>query len=182
MTVAAYKLFTKATSREMPQPPSFNPGWGKDDHPIVGINWDDASAFCDWAGSRLPTEAAWESAARGGHEGRKYPWGTAISEREAEYNSRGGTVPVASYPANDFGLYDMAGNVWEWCADWYGEYSGSQQKDPAGPSTGTRRVLRGGSWGFLYPSDLRCSSRFGVVPGEGVLIAVGFRCVREVFP
>ena len=183
VTVTAYKRFVEATSHAMPKASDFNPNWGKEDHPIVNVNWHDAKAYCEWAGGRPPTEAEWEYAARGGQEGLRYPRGNKISSQNAKYNSRDGTAPVGSYAANGFGLYDMAGNVSECCSDWYGKdyYASSPAQDPQGPSEGAARVLRGGSWGNGDPRDLRCSFRvrYGPVISYSV---VGFRCVREVLP
>ena len=182
VTVAAYRRFAQATERVMPTAPEFNLGWKKEDHPIVNVSWEDAKTYCEWAGGRLPTEAEWEYTARGGKEGLKYPWGDEISEKPANYlGNVGGTSVVGSYPANDFGLYDMVGNVWEWVADVYDEnyYSKSPKKNPQGPSRGDLRVLRGGSW-----SDgsgcLRASLRGRSLRDFGFL-DIGFRCTREVF-
>ena len=182
VTVKAYKRFVEATVRAMPQAPNFDPNWEKEDHPIVKVNWHDAKAYCEWAGGRLPTEAEWEYAARGGEEGLRYPWGNKISSQNAKYNSKDGTAPVGSNAANGFGLYDMAGNVWEWCSDWYEEvyYASSPAQDPQGPPEGTVRVFRGGSWGGLS-RILRCSYRGRGEPGLRY-INIGFRCVREVLP
>ena len=182
VTVAAHKRFVEATSHEMPEAPSFNPSWGEEDHPIVNVSWDAAAAYCKWAGGRLPTEAEWEYAACGGKEGLLYPWGNEISSKNAKYHSEDGTAAVGSYPANGFGLYDMAGNVWEWCADFYAEdyYVSSTAQDPQGSPSGEMRVVRGGSWDDA-PEVLRASVRDRSQPGLGSDI-IGFRCVREVSP
>ncbi len=183
VTVAAYKRFIRATGRTMPTPPDFNPGWEKDDHPIVRVDWDDASAFSAWAGGRLPTEAEWEYAARGGKEGLVYPWGDEIGPERANYgSSHAGTTPVTRFPPqNDWGLHDMAGNVWEWLSDWYGEYSGEKLTNPTGPKGGTLRVLRGGAWDDSA-GDLRAAVRLWYEPVYRDY-DVGFRVAREVpFP
>ena len=156
VTVAQFRKFCEETGYKMPEQPS----WNKDNHPVVNVTWEDAVAYCKWAGLRLPTEAEWEKAARG-TDGRKYPWGN----HEPYYNGRyyanydpGNysedgykyTAPVGSYPhgASPYGCMDMAGNVWEWCYDWYDEdyYKNSPYRNPKGPSSGTKRVCRGGSW------------------------------------
>ena len=137
---------------------------GKDNYPVIEVSWYGAQAFCDWMAAetgqtyRLPTEAEWEYACRGGQQ---YQYGTddgTIDSSKANYSSNvGHTTVVGSYPANPFGLYDMSGNVWEWCNDWYhgSYYSSSPENDPPGPSSGSYRVLRGGSW---YRSASRCRS------------------------
>ena len=179
VSVAAYKRFVKAKGLEMPPPPDFNPSWKHQDHPIVSATWKDAVAYCKWVGGRLPTEAEWEYAARGGKGGTKYPWGNQIRPKNATYGGKG-TTPVAHYSANGWGLYDVSGNVWEWNADWYGKnyYKDSPGADPPGMKSGKYRVVRGGSW-VAYPRHLRLSCRMWDEPGVGSR-HVGFRCVGDV--
>ncbi len=185
VTVAQYRRFAKATRREMRSAPPFAQD---DDHPVLNVTWADAAAYCVWADGRLPTEAEWEYAARGGRDGLKYPWGDSISHDNANFKGTGGrdrwehTSPVGSFEANGFGLFDMVGNVWEWCADLYGDryYASSPATDPQGPSSGSSRVLRGGSWEF-GPGSLRISLRGWIGPSGGV-DSGGFRCVRALVP
>lgn len=147
-----------------------------DNHPVVGISFSDAQAYTQWAGKRLPTEAEWEYAARGGLVGKRYVGGNQPPEG-AHCNFVGFfggepaddgylyTAPVGNYDANGYGLSDMAGNVWEWCADWYSEnyYANSVPKNPKGPETGTERVLRGSGWSS-YLQHLRLSRRLKLSP------------------
>ncbi len=158
---------------------------GGDDYPVVTVNWNAAVAFCRWTGGRLPTEAEWEYAARGGRGGSKFPWGNSAAHENANYRGMEGrdrwnaSSPVKSFEPNGYGLFDMAGNVWEWVADWYDPdfYPRLPSVDPAGPATGTQRVLRGGS-SFDSVSFLRTSLRFRGDPGVSDA-SVGFRCARD---
>jgi formylglycine-generating enzyme required for sulfatase activity len=152
-------------------------------HPVVIVTWDRAQQFCGTVGGRLPTEAEWEYAARGGREGSMYPWGDqpptvdpgAVNGAAFE-NER--PHPVQSFAPNAYGLYDMAGNVWEWTADAIGLYSADAVTDPQGPASGRARIVRGGSFGD-DPENLRVSNRTPNQPGS-VNVNVGLRCVRNV--
>ncbi len=181
VTVAQYRAFCKATKRSMPPDPDW--GW-HNEQPMVYVNWNDAEAYAKWAGASLPTEAQWEKAARG-TDGRIYPWGKAWDATKCS-NATGGGNPlgkpsvVGSFPdgVSATGCFDMAGNVFQWCADWYAEhyYKNAPANNPTGPATGDFHVLRGGAWNYDDPGFFRCAFRLGMAPGFRSK-AFGFRCV-----
>ena len=165
VTVAQFRLYCEVTGYKFDWDKD-KPDWGwKDDHPMVGVTWEEARAFCRWAGGDLPTEAQWEKAARG-TDSRGYPWGNTWDESKCQ-NNASMTCPVGSFPqgASSYGVLDMAGNVWEWCSDWYQDsYSGISDRNPSGPASGERRVLRGGCWCNSTPDFFRSAHRGDVVP------------------
>ena len=184
ITFAQYDLFCEATGREKPD----DNGWGRKNRPVMNVSWHDAKAFAEWMGARLPTEAEWEYACRAGTT-TPFNTGENITTFQANYNGktpykdfaegeyRRETMPVGSFEPNAWGLYDMHGNVWEWCSDWYSAYPKKEQSNPQGPETGNSRVFRGGGW---YSAGMMCRSarRYNLNPDFSYNF-IGFRIVMN---
>jgi formylglycine-generating enzyme len=168
------------------------------DHPVVHISWNDADAFCKWAGKRLPTEAEWEFAARGGLEKKMYPWGDELTPNGKHYcniwqgkfpqdnteeDGYAGTAPAKSFPPNGYELYNVSGNVWEWCSDWFTRsiHNRGGRNNPLGPATGETKVMRGGSYlcHKSYCNRYRVAARTSNTP-DSSSGHLGFRCVADV--
>jgi len=171
VTNAEYARFLESTGHS--PPPTWNdPILSGGEQPVVSVSWFDAVAYCDWIASetgrafRLPTEAEWEYAARGGLEGALYPWGDDPPQTRAGYATRwlDRPEPVHSGTPNGYGLLGMCANIHEWCSDWYGPYAASAAENPHGPATGTRRASRGGSWRHQIRMS-RCAARSSIPPG-----------------
>lgn len=189
---------TEVTQKEWRKVMDFNPAHftSNENFPVDSVSWEDATNFINKINKdnsyafRLPTEAEWEYSARGNTKNVMYHTGNAITTDQANYNGsiafglnlrekyRKSPVEVASFPPNAFGIYDLHGNVWEWCSDWYGEkyYADSPENNPPGPDTGDMRVLRGGSW-FRYSGHIRAATRYKNKP-SGQYADTGFRIVR----
>jgi formylglycine-generating enzyme required for sulfatase activity len=184
VTNADYAVFTMATGyvtfAERQGARSWRDEWapGKDNHPVVVVTWDDAQAYCEWLGKRLPTEAEWEKAARG-EDGRSFPWGDEWDPARADVKERGlrGTAAVGSFGegASPYGVEDLVGNVWEWTADWYQPYPGNTTQDPY---YGERlKVTRGGGW-FDEEPQATTFNRNAADPNKTANDDLGFRCAR----
>ncbi|MDI1462803.1 formylglycine-generating enzyme family protein [Catellatospora sp. KI3] len=178
----------------------YGPGTGigdRQNHPVVHVSWHDALAYCDWSGTRLPTEAEWEFAARGGLVQARFPWGDELTPggrhmcniwqgefpvRDSAADGYAGTAPVKSYRPNGFGLYNMAGNVWEWCADWFSAdfHATGPRTDPTGPPAGTAKVMRGGSHlcHVSYCNRYRVAARSANTPDSSTS-NIGFRVAAD---
>ncbi len=172
----------------------------RDDHPVNGVDWSDADAYCAWRGLRLPTEAEFEYVLRARRDGAIYPWGdedvppvdyaNVVGEETANAGTGWehiegyedgfvGTAPVETFPVDPFGLFDISGNLWEWVSDWYddGGYEPADDPDPTGPASGDRKVLRGGGF-HCVRDELRCSERHNKPPDDRVIYS-GFRCAAD---
>jgi formylglycine-generating enzyme len=187
VTAGEYRAWCLAVGAALPE----QPAWSTDAHPVVGVDWDEAAAYCAWTGGRLPTEAEWEKAARAGAD-TTYHFGDGEETRGVfgfgrrdllgDYawrlnNSSGVLHPVGGKLPNAWGLYDMPGEIWEWTVDWYGAdyYARSPLKNPGGAEAGEARALRGGQWDYEH-LDLRPAGRSGQYPGNRYgLSTIGFR-------
>lgn len=185
VTNGQYLAFCQATDHRLPElwaMSGFRCGPDYPNHPVIGVNWYDAGLYAEWRGKRLPTEAEWEYAARGGLIGMKFPNGDSLRPSDGNYNqsAKGGPVAVGSYPANGFGLHDMQGNVVEWVSDFYDPayYSSSPSTNPQGPEYGKLRVIRGGGW----HSGATCNRVYyrNALPPNWVDFNVGFRCAKDL--
>ncbi len=181
VTNAQYLTFVTETKHRPPYNwPKGKIPEGKEQYPVVDVDWSDATAYAAWAGKRLPTEAEWEHACRGLTEKATYPWGDRNpSKEDAKFNGIDGPSPVGKCKASYFGLYDIVGNVWEWCADWYDidYYEKAPEANPKGPDKGMYRVVRGGSWADVE-KYLTCAYRMWVRPIERGP-NIGFRCAKD---
>ena len=181
VTAQSYLNFVGEKKRKKPKKTMTNPGWKNPVLPIVEVTWEDAKAYCEYAGGRLPAEAEWEYAARGGVHDQPYPYSDPETSRDkANYMGTHGhdiypeLAPVKSFDANPWGLYDMAGNVWEWVSDYFANYNRNPQVDPQGPKSGNSHVARGGSYSSDPAKHLRISYRYEVREKAN---NIGFRCV-----
>jgi len=212
-----YKLLSNETAKRVKHIPTGTPWWGvvegaywfqpegpdsnindRMNHPVVHISWNDAIAYCNWAGRRLPTEAEWEYAARGGLSQKRYPWGDELQPNGKHYcniwqgefpientvsDGYLGTAPVDTFLPNGFGLYNVVGNVWEWCSDWFSPnfHINGQNDNPQGPSRGETKSMRGGSYlcHESYCNRYRVAARTSNTPDSSTG-NIGFRCVKDL--
>ena len=186
VTNTEYDRFLRATGT-VPPPFWQDPNFNHPEQPVAGVSWFEAAHYCDWLSAqtgrpyRLPTEAEWERAARGGLEQKNFPWGDDPPQSFPDYATRwqAGPEPVARYAPNGYGLYDICDNVHEWCSDWYDPnyYAASPERNPRGPETGQRKASRGGSWRH-HIKVARCSARSSI-PAEFQYADYGFRAACD---
>lgn len=180
VTVAEYRRYCEQTGQNMPKEPLF--GW-QDDHPVVNVSWQQATDYAKWIGGRLPTEAEWEFAARGGVKSMGYKYSGSDNPFEVGWcyeNSEASTHPVGTKQANELGIYDMSGNAWEWCSDNYGiyYYKESPKDNPKGPKEGLGKCNRGGCFNFDH--KVMMSTHRRGCGDESIGIGTGFRVARDI--
>eukprot|EP00075_Anas_platyrhynchos_P034099 XP_027323352.1 formylglycine-generating enzyme isoform X1 [Anas platyrhynchos] len=198
VAAAPWWLPVKGANWKHPEGPDSNI-FNRMDHPVLHVSWNDAVAFCTWAGKRLPTEAEWEYSCRGGLENRLFPWGNKLQPKGQHYaniwqgvfpsnntaeDGYKGTAPVTAFPPNGYGLYNIVGNAWEWTSDWWAvQHSAEEAHNPTGPSSGTDKVKKGGSYMChkSYCYRYRCAARSQNTPDSSAS-NLGFRCAADALP